>query len=122
LKPGEEAKVEVWRDNKKQTVTITVGSQKSTVLQEIFGPSVQFSELTKELRAQYNIASFVKRGVVVTAGAGDDSYLRTGVVILAINNKPVGTPEELAANIRKGEVNLFRIYAHGRTRAFWLKL
>ena len=126
LKPGEKAKVELYRDGKKKTVEVTAGAQKEgdDTLRSLFG-QIDFSALTKELRAQYRIPGAIRNGVIVTRNPEDSStisgrFLCAGAVIIAVNQKQVSTLEELSKAVRKGETNLLRLYVNNSIRVLTL--
>ncbi|MDR3228626.1 MAG: Do family serine endopeptidase [Puniceicoccales bacterium] len=124
LKPNQTAKVEVWRDNKKVTLSITAGSQQTgESLKAIFG-QIELAELSRELRDQHNVPEFVKKGIVVVRNPDESGstnlsrFLRPGAVIVKVNRKAVTTTAELTEAVKKGEWNLIQVYSRGAFRTF----
>jgi serine protease Do/serine protease DegQ len=125
LKPGQKAKVEIFRDGKKKTLTVAVGNQRTeetnTALQDVFG-AMEFAPLNKETRARYKIPESIEEGVVVTQAGQSGRFLPEGAVILAANRKKVSTPAELADALKlKGKLNVLRVYAHGGERTLTIR-
>ncbi|MDR2863473.1 MAG: Do family serine endopeptidase [Puniceicoccales bacterium] len=117
LKPGEKAKVDIYRNGKKKTLTITAGSRPDEVKGGLFDEQEELETLNNDLRKQYNIPAYVRLGVVVTRispGSVFSGELPEGTVILAVNGIAANSPEDIRKNIRKGAPNRLRVFAGGR--------
>jgi len=122
LKPGAKARVDLYRDGKRKTVTVTVGSRQETATFEtLFGGAVEFAELNDTLRERHSIPRAVRAGVVITDLSANSVLAEAGVqpgfVIVAANGRPVSTPDALLEVLRKGQLNRLRLYIP-RFRAF----
>lgn len=118
LKPDSKARVEIYRDGKKKTLTVVVGGTKKSEIeaQKLFG-NVKFQELNKELRGHFEIPNSLKNGVVLTDIKPDSVFAEQvpeGTVILTVNGKVVSTPEELYDAVDASKVNRLRVWARGR--------
>ena len=106
MKPGQKVKLEVWRDGKAKTLTVkmgeisdptTVATAKGEAAKGKLGVAVR--PLSPEERKSAEVAN----GVVVedVAGAAAKAGVRPGDVIVAVNNTPVKSPEQLRELIGK---------------------
>jgi serine protease Do len=126
---GSKLSLTVLRNRKEETVKATVGEMPQKVAaaepaeQSAVAPSValgmQLVSLTPDLRSQLKVPKNVN-GVVIDHIASDSPAralgLQTGDVIESIDQKPVTTPEEAAAQLKqaanKGDV-LLLVNRHG---------
>ena len=107
MKPGTAATLEVWRDGKAKELSATVGR----LDEERVAMGGDKSELGKgklgvavrPLSAEEKRSTELENGVVVqdVAGAAAKAGVRPGDVIVAINNTPVKSPEQLQELIGK---------------------
>lgn len=106
VKPGSSVALEVWRDGKPKELKATIGvledpttvaSAKGEAAQGKLGVAVR--PLSPEERRSGDVAN----GVVVeeVAGAAAKAGVRPGDVIVAVNNTPVKSPEQLKELIGK---------------------
>jgi serine protease Do len=106
LKPGAKVTLEVWRDGKAKELTATVG--------EITDPTTLASAKAEAGKGKLGVAvrplspeekksGEIANGVVVedVAGAAARAGVRQGDVIVAVNNVPVKSPEQLRELIGK---------------------
>jgi serine protease Do len=107
-KPGENAKVRVWRDGREQTLSVTVGNvpaekvasaERSSADSNSGKLGLAVRPLTPEERNQVHASG----GLVVedAGGAAAAAGVQEGDVILAINNQPVKSVEQLRSLIDK---------------------
>jgi serine protease Do len=114
--PHSAATVTVWRDGKTSELQATLGTlpnnirvasadngqgEEQSVTASAAG--VHFAPLTSDLRSELHVAKGVE-GVVVTGvdsgSAAEDVGLSEGDVVVAINQQPVHTPQEAAAQLK----------------------
>jgi serine protease Do len=108
VKPGQEVTLDVWRNGKNKTVTAKIGELSNpddvadagsdqASAQGKLGVAVR--PLTPEERKSADVSN----GVVVedVAGAAARAGVRPGDVIVAVNNTPVKSPEQLRELIGK---------------------
>lgn len=108
LKAGDRAKLDVWREGREKTLTITVGSQptEQTAALDEGGKEervgLALAPVTPELRARLGLDD--GKGAVVTEVTPDskaeDSGVRPGDVILGVAGHTVANPAEAAEQIR----------------------
>ena len=106
--PGQSAKVRVWREGREQTLSVTVGDMPGEKVASAEGGSAEANAgklglavrpLTADERSQIHAAG----GLVVedAGGAAAAAGVQEGDVILAINNQPVKTVEQLRRLVNK---------------------
>ena len=106
LKPGAKVTLEVWRDGKAKELTATVGelAEKTTVA-SASGEAAKgkLGVAVRPLSPEEKKSGEVANGVVVedVAGAAAKAGVRQGDVIVAVNNVPVKSPEQLRELIGK---------------------
>ncbi|MFN4277773.1 MAG: DegQ family serine endoprotease [Ferrovibrio sp.] len=108
LKAGDKAKLDVWREGREKTLTITVGSQpteQSAALDEAGKEErvgLALAPVTPELRTRLGLDD--GKGAVVTEvtpeSRAEDSGVRPGDVILGVAGHAVANPAEAAEQIR----------------------
>ena len=130
IHPGTETKLDVVRDGKAQSLSVTVGSMKSDAVAsneggaepERQGVGVQLAPLTPELRGELDLPART-RGAVV-AGVKPDSPaaqagIREGDVIIGVGSERVASPRDAATAIRsavhKDHAVALRILRDGRS-------
>ena len=123
--PGEKVSVEIYRDARKRTIKLTIGTwpgeqrssnstpKSSTDKMDAFGLFVK--PLTNELQSMYGYTS--STGVVVTnvqpGSSADDKGVRRGDVIVAINRNPVQDIKTFNKAVKGQEKLLMRIERRG---------
>lgn len=110
LRPGSKVKFEVMRGGKKRELTVELTRQETT----FYGAELR--ALDDGLRQQYQIPGEIV-GVVMTNVAADSLFagqVAPGTVILSVNRRPVGTPEEVLQLMNQNRANVLRVYANGR--------
>lgn len=117
---GKSVPVEVWRDERQQTVAIKIGELEEEVpVLASTGPrgnavepeeaaiddlGVSVTSITDEMRQQFNLPNELQ-GVVITAvepnSAAAEKSLRPGDVIVEVSQEEVKTPGQIAEKIRE---------------------
>ena len=106
VKPGSTVKLEVWRDGKAKELTATIGElQERTTVASAKGEAAKgkLGVAVRPLSPEEKKSGDVANGVVVedVAGAAAKAGVRPGDVIVAVNNTPVKSPEQLKELIGK---------------------
>jgi serine protease Do len=126
LVPGQKAELEVIREGKRQTITVTLGErptgegeQETTTAKEDTPTSklgIQIDDLNQRSRRQFSIPREIE-GVVVTdvtdLSPADDGNLRPGDVIMRVNDREVSSTQafrDTIAGIRSGTMVRFYVY------------
>ena len=117
---GKSVPVEVWRDERQQTVAIKIGElEEEVAVLASTGPrgnavepeeaaiddlGVSVTSITDEMRQQFNLPNELQ-GVVITAvepnSAAAEKSLRPGDVIVEVSQEEVKTPGQIAEKIRE---------------------
>ena len=107
MKPGQVAKMKIWRDGSERTVSVTVGAAPSEQVASSGAPEgsnsgrlgVVVRPLTSEEIGQFH----VKSGLLVedSGGAAAKAGIQPGDVILALNDQPVKSVNELRHLLEK---------------------
>jgi serine protease Do len=106
VKPGSTVAFDIWRNGKPKAVTATIGTleEKTTVAsaKEAAGKG-KLGVAVRPLSPEEKKSSELVGGVVVedVAGAAEKAGVRPGDVIVAVNNTPVKSPEQLRELIAK---------------------
>ncbi len=113
LTPGSKADVTVWRDGKEENLSLTVAERGGKSLSEDGGKSEKGSASARlGIKVRPISSDDVRRyglpgpsGLLVTGveegGLADDSGLQPGDVIVAVNKKPVNSPDELMKRVNE---------------------
>ena len=130
IHPGTEAKLDVLRDGKEQTLAVTVASMKSDVVasqesgqgqgQQSVG--VALAPLTPDMRNQLDLPAQTHGVVVAEVQPGspaEQAGIRQGDVIVGVGTEKVGSPNEAVKAIRaaanKDHAVALRILRDGQT-------
>ncbi len=118
LPPGAEARIELWRDDQVQDMTLTLGQRPSDARQAAVEPDVEPEaapepQIDEELRERLGLALAPgdmvgsDRGVAIMEadpdGEGARKGLQTGDVILEVAGQEVNTPDEVRVAVRQAE-------------------
>jgi len=109
IKAGETSKFAVWRDGKEQQFAVKIGKAPSAEEMakadrkdgEVAG--MQLGSLDQQMRQSLGIQDGVIITSVVPGSAADKSGLDRGDVIVAIGNKPVANPGDVAKEVASAE-------------------
>lgn len=118
LKPGAEAKVDILREGKKETLAVKVGDRDAAdaaVAENSPLAGVTLAALTDDMRKRFSIPDSVK-GLLVTGVENDSPLagrLAPGVVILNLNRQPVKDVKDFAKRLAKGRTNAMQLYYNG---------
>ncbi len=123
-KPGEQAKVEVWRDGGKRELTVTVGempADRAQVARAGEGqPQGKLGVAVRELGKDEARKFGADGGLLVeqAQGAAARAGVQKGDVILGVNGKPVKSVEELKAAVDAAGKNAAILVQRGEARIF----
>ncbi|HXX85029.1 MAG TPA: DegQ family serine endoprotease [Casimicrobiaceae bacterium] len=106
MKPGATATLEIWRDGKAKELTATVGQLDDGRVASAGKAEASKGKLgvaVRPLSPEEKRGGDLENGVVVqdVAGAAAKAGVRAGDVIVAVNNTPVKSPEQLRELIAK---------------------
>ena len=123
LKPGAKVTLGIWRDGKAKELTATVGelAEKTTVA-SAKGEAAKgkLGVAVRPLSPEEKKSSEIANGVVVeeVAGAAAKAGVRQGDVIVAVNNTPVKSPEQLRELIGKSGKTVALLVQREEARIF----
>jgi serine protease Do len=135
LPPGQKVELEVIREGKRPTVTVTLGErpsngdeQETSTAKEdtpVSKLGVQVDDLTQRTRRQFEIPREIE-GVVVTdvtdLSPADDANLRPGDVVMRVNEVDVTSEREFkdsVSSVRPGSMVRFYVYrSQGDVKTF----
>jgi serine protease Do len=122
--PGEHATLEIWRDGKPLTLSVTIGSATETTADNKAGASSEDNEhlgltvrpLTPDEREQAGISS----GLVVedAQGRAAQAGIQRGDVVLSVNGKPVHSAAELREFVHQHDQQIALLIQRGDSRIF----
>ena len=104
--PGQTAQVRLWRDGKERTVSVTVGSMPDEKVASSENPAANSGKLglvVRPLTAEERSQLHASAGLFVedVGGAAAAAGVQPGDVILALNNQPVRSVEQLRGLLHK---------------------
>jgi len=124
IKPGSNARLQIWRNGGRQEINVAVielSEQKVATLESSEPASaaslgLTVRELAPEERAKLNTDG----GLVVqnTSGAGARAGIQTGDVILALNETPVKSVEQLKQLVKKSSKSVALLVQRGEARIY----
>jgi serine protease Do len=111
MTPGSTAKLQVWREGKPQTLSVTVGEAPAQQLATADTADLSGARLgvaVRPLDPAEQAKAKVEGGVVVerAAGAAARAGIRPGDIIVSVDRKPVKSVEDLRAATRDGDKTL----------------
>ncbi|HLX23141.1 MAG TPA: DegQ family serine endoprotease [Usitatibacter sp.] len=123
MKPGAQLTMEVWRNGGTRQLTATIGSFKSEkVAAADSAPASQgrlglaVHPLSPEQREQAGVAA----GLLVDASSGPaaDAGIEPGDIVLAVNNTPVASAQQLRSLTEKAGKHVALLVQHGEAKVF----
>jgi serine protease Do len=114
VKPGTKATLDVWRDGKKQSLSVTVGElEAEKTAASPRGESADTGKLGLAVRP-------AAEGLVVesASGAAARAGIRAGDVVTAVNGRPVKSVEELRAAAEKSKGSVALLVRRGEASIF----
>lgn len=126
MRPGTPARLQIWRDRKSRDITVTLGAM--DIADASSGPrhkkeatpSGKLGLAVRPLAPQEARQLGVPGGLVVEAvtGLSAKAGLVSGDVILAVNNQPVGSADELADAVGRAGNRFALLVQRGNGRIF----
>ena len=123
LRPGSKVTLGVWRDGKEKELTATIGeiTDKTTVASaKDEAAKGKLGVAVRPLSPEEMKSADVPNGVVVedVAGAAARAGVRQGDVIVAVNNVPIKSPEQLRELVSKAGKSVALLVQREDTRIF----
>jgi serine protease Do len=130
IHPGSAAKLDLLRDGKTQTVSVTIASMKNDAVtsrdgvagQDQQGVGVALAPLTPELRGELDLPAHTRGAVVANVkpdSPAAEAGIRQGDVIVGVGSATVASPSDAASAIRsavhKDHAVALRILRDGQT-------
>jgi serine protease Do len=121
--PGEKATVELMRDGKPVTLTVTIGSASSATVAKNGEAAPEGTHLGLALRpltADERSQVGVSVGLIVTESSGHaaEAGIREGDVVLSVNGTPVSSVAQLRSLVHPGESQVALLIQRGDNRIF----
>jgi serine protease Do len=124
LKPGSKITLEIWRNGSSQELNASVGELKNTTVamggdKESLGKA-KLGIAVRPLTADEKRGTDLTDGLVVqdVAGAAERAGVRPGDVIVAVNNTPVKSVEELKSLVDKAGKTIALLVQRDEARIF----
>ncbi|MGU7772255.1 DegQ family serine endoprotease [Burkholderia sp. MR1-5-21] len=123
LKPGAKAELEIWRDKSKKTVSVTLGSMTDAKIASNDGGPVEQGRLgvaVRPLTPQERSATQLSHGLIVQQAGGPaaSAGIQPGDVILAVNGRPVTSPEQLRDAVKNAGNSLALLIQRDNAQIF----
>jgi serine protease Do len=121
--PGEKATVELMRDGKPMTLTVTIGSASSDTVAkngEVEPEGSHMGLAVRPLTADERAQAGVSGGLLVTESSGHaaEAGIQQGDVVLAVNGTPVSSVAQLRSLVHPGESQVALLIQRGDNRIF----
>ncbi len=123
MKPGSNAKIEVWRDGKPRDLAVVIGEAPSQQVAAADNSDLSGARLgvaVRPLSPDEQKQAHVTGGVLVeqVAGAAARAGIRPGDIIVSVNQKPVKSVDELRAATKTSEKTLAILVQRDNARIF----
>ncbi len=123
MKPGEQAKLQVWRKGETRPVYVEVGKFADEKLASTDGPEAAKGRLgvvVRPLTPEEQRRSDVSNGVVVqnVAGAAAKAGIQPGDIVIAVNGEAISSTEQLRNLISKAGKRIAVLVDRGNARIF----
>ena len=123
MKPGEQAKLQVWRKGETRPVDVAVGTFGDEKLASNDAPEAAKGRLgvvVRPLTPEEQRRSDVSNGVVVqnVAGAAAKAGIQPGDIVIAVNGEAISSTEQLRSLISKAGKRIAVLVDRGNARIF----
>lgn len=124
IRPGETARLEIWRDGRSQDVQVRVGElaepQLAAAAPDAAGNTAGLGLTVRELAPEERARLKADGGVVVqsSSGAAARAGIQPGDVILALNNTPVISAGQLRELVKGSEKSVALLIQRDQNRIF----
>ena len=123
MKPGEQAKLQVWRKGETRPVDVAVGTFDDEKLASNDAPEAAKGRLgvvVRPLTPEEQRRSDVSNGVVVqnVAGAAAKAGIQPGDIVIAVNGEAISSTEQLRSLISKAGKRIAVLVDRGNARIF----
>ncbi len=115
-RPGEHAKVKVWRDGAERTLDVTVGTMQNEKVASNSGDNAQDANSGK----LGLLVEQAEQGLVVAQASGPAAKagVQRGDVILGVNNRPVKSVEDLRKAVEKAGKHVALLVQRGEATVY----
>jgi serine protease Do len=123
IKPGGNARLLIWRNGARQEINVAVielAEQKVAALASEPGSAASLGLTVRELAPEERAKLNTEGGLVVqnSSGAGARAGIQTGDVILALNETPVKSVEQLKQLVKKSSKSVALLVQRGEARIY----
>jgi serine protease Do len=105
IEPGTKINLTVWRNNKEKKIRVTVGSQEESALTAKKLGLLKVKEVDQEIAGKFGYKE--GQGVIVVdikkGSAAENADIRTGMLIVRVNRRDVGTVAEFNEALKRTE-------------------
>jgi serine protease Do len=121
--PGEKATIELMRDGKPVTLTVTIGSASGATVAkngEAVPEGAHLGLALRPLTADERAQAGVSGGLIVTQSSGHaaEAGIQEGDVVLSVNGTPVSSIAQLRSLVHPGESQVALLIQRGDNRIF----
>jgi serine protease Do len=124
LKPGTHATLEIWRDGATKDVGVTIGEfQNQSVAaasEATGGEHARLGLVVRPLTSEERQQADVQGGLMVSqaSGVSAEAGIEAGDIILAVNNTPVKSVQQLRSLVDKAGKHVALLVRHGEASEF----
>jgi serine protease Do len=123
MKPGEQAKLQVWRKGETRAFDVAVGTFGNEQVASVDAPDAgkgRLGVVVRPLTPEEQRRSDVSNGVVVqnVAGAAAKAGIQPGDIVIAVNGEAISSTEQLRSLIGKAGKRIAVLVDRGNARIF----
>jgi serine protease Do len=123
LKPGTKVAMEVWRKGSTKQLSVTIGSfkeEKVASADSAAAPKGRLGLAVRPLTPEEREEAGVPSGLLVDSASGPaaDAGIEPGDIVLAVNNTPVTSAQQLRSLTEKSGKRIALLVKHGDAKVF----